>query len=241
MSIVVENLSKTYGKQKALDQISFEVNSGRIIGLLGPNGAGKSTTMKTLASILPIESGRCLIEGKDLKTKSSLIKKEVGYLPENNPLYESMYIREILQYEAKCHKLNNPAKQAEKVIKTTGLLSECHKKVNQLSKGYKQRVGLAMAIIHNPKVLILDEPTSGLDPNQILEIRKLIKELGSKKTVIISTHIMQEAEELCDEIIIIHQGKIKTHFELKDIDTLYPGRSLEEVFVLMTGKLNQPY
>lgn len=234
MSIIVENLSKTYGKQKALDQVSLSVGTGRITGLLGPNGAGKSTTMKTLSSVLPIESGRCLINGKDLKTNSRVIKRQLGYLPENNPLYDTMYVREILQYEAKYHKLNNPIDQAEKVIRITGLLSECHKKISQLSKGYRQRVGLAMAIIHDPEVLILDEPTSGLDPNQILEIRKLIKELGREKTVLLSTHIMQEAQELCDEIIIVHKGKIKVQFELKNIGILYPGKSLEDVFVQLT-------
>lgn len=235
MSIVVENLSKTYGNQKAVDNITFTASTGKITGFLGPNGAGKSTTMKTLTGVLPIESGRCLIHNKNIYQEHKSVKSLMGYLPENNPLYESMYVREALHYEAKVHKLPHIAQRVSQVIEATGLGSEAHKKIYQLSKGYKQRVGLALAIIHNPPVLILDEPTSGLDPNQIIEIRRLIKQLGQEKTVLLSTHIMQEAQSLCDEIIIIHQGQIKAQFEMDQLAILYPEKSLEEVFVLHTG------
>ncbi len=234
MSIVVENLSKSYGSQKAVDNISFTASTGRITGFLGPNGAGKSTTMKTLTGILPIESGKCLINQKDIRLKGKVIKSEQGYLPENNPLYKHMYVREILANEARFHRLQNIKAKVENIIKETGLRTESHKVISQLSKGYKQRIGLALALIHNPQVLILDEPTSGLDPNQIIEIRKLIKKFGKEKTVLLSTHIMQEAESLCDEIIIIHKGKIKTHFAMDELNDMYPGKNLEEVFVLYT-------
>lgn len=234
MSIVVENLSKSYGSQKAVDNISFTASTGKITGFLGPNGAGKSTTMKTLTGILPIESGKCLINQKDIRLKGKVIKSEQGYLPENNPLYKHMYIREILANEARFHRLPNIKTKVENIIKETGLSAESHKVISQLSKGYKQRVGLALALIHNPQVLILDEPTSGLDPNQIIEIRNLIKKFGKEKTVLLSTHIMQEAESLCDEIIIIHKGNIKTHFAMDELNDMYPGKNLEEVFVVHT-------
>lgn len=235
MSIVVENLNKTYGDQKAVDNITFTASTGKITGFLGPNGAGKSTTMKTLTGVLPIESGKCLINNKNIYQEDKSVRSLLGYLPESNPLYESMYVREALHYEAKIHRLSHKAHRVSQVIESTGLGTEAHKKISQLSKGYKQRVGLALAIIHNPPVLILDEPTSGLDPNQIIEIRQLIKQLGQEKTVLLSTHIMQEAQCLCDEIIIIHQGKIKAQFEMDQLAILYPGKSLEEVFVLHTS------
>ncbi|NGF56695.1 ATP-binding cassette domain-containing protein [Parapedobacter sp. SGR-10] len=234
MSIVISHLTKTYGTQKALDNISVETGTNHIIGFLGPNGAGKSTTMKILSGILPFESGVCLINGIDICRDPLKTKKNIGYLPENNPLYTDMYVREILAFEAQIHRLKDSKKRIDEVIGLTGLQQEQHKKVQQLSKGYKQRVGLAMAMIHDPQVLILDEPTSGLDPNQILEIRALIKELGKNKTVLLSTHIMQEVEAICEEIIVIHQGKIQDHFLLSEKESKYPGKNMEEIFVHLT-------
>lgn len=234
MSIRVENLIKTYGKQTALDNISFRTQSNHIIGFLGPNGAGKSTTMKTLTGILPIESGECWINDINVKKDPIQAKRNIGYLPENNPLYLEMYVSEMLQYQAELYGLKNTKKRIQEVISQTGLTLEKHKKIKQLSKGYRQRVGLACAIIHNPQVLILDEPTTGLDPNQIIEIRQLIKELSKNKTVLLSTHLMQEVEAICDEIIVIHQGKIKEQFLLHEKDSKYPNRTMEEIFVLLT-------
>ncbi|HMR18327.1 MAG TPA: ATP-binding cassette domain-containing protein [Sphingobacterium sp.] len=234
MSISVHHLTKTYGSQKALDNISFETDSNHIIGFLGPNGAGKSTTMKILTGILPIETGQCLVRNIDLQSHPQEVKKIIGYLPENNPLYLDMYIREILQYEAHVQHIPNSKKRIAEVIELTGLQDEQYKKVQQLSKGYRQRVGLAMAIIHDPHVLILDEPTSGLDPNQILEIRTLIKQLSQKKTVLLSTHIMQEVEAICEEIIVIAKGTIRDHFLKADMADKYPNKSMEEVFVELT-------
>ncbi|MBD1428992.1 ATP-binding cassette domain-containing protein [Sphingobacterium litopenaei] len=234
MSIRVQNLSKQYGKQKALDNISFQTQSNRIIGFLGPNGAGKSTTMKILTGILPIEDGQCWINDIDLKFNSLEAKRTIGYLPENNPLYLEMYVQEMLHFQASLYQVKNIEKRISKVIERTGLQQEQHKKIKELSKGYKQRVGLACAIIHDPKVLILDEPTTGLDPNQIIEIRQLIRELAQDKTVLLSTHLMQEVEAICDEIIVIHQGQIKDQFLLKDKQERYPNLSMEEIFVKLT-------
>ena len=234
MSIKVNNLHKAYGQQKAVNQISFAITPGNIVGFLGPNGAGKSTTMKILAGLIPADSGEAFIQELSVREHPLAIKKTLGFLPENNPLYMDMYVREILRFEADTHGIKHPQKRIEEVIAQTGLGSEQHKKVHQLSKGYKQRLGLAMCIIHDPQVLILDEPTSGLDPNQILEIRALIKNLGKKKTVLISTHIMQEAEAICDEVIILHKGVIKAHFTIKDMPHQYPGQSLEDIFVALT-------
>lgn len=234
MSIRVENLTKVYGEQKALNQISFETKSNNIIGFLGPNGAGKSTTMKILCNILPFENGVCQINGKDIKENPIASKKSIGYLPENNPLYLDMYVREILEFEADVHQVKNKAQRIDEVILATGLQSEQHKKIQQLSKGYKQRVGLALAIIHDPEVLILDEPTSGLDPNQIIEIRSLIKDLSKNKTVLLSTHLMQEVEAICEEIIIINKGEIKAHFDMHSKNDKYPNMSMEDIFVHLT-------
>lgn len=235
MSIKVQQLTKIYGKQKALNNISFETKSNCIIGFLGPNGAGKSTTMKILAGLLPATSGTCIINGVDIKMNPQQLKKKIGYLPENNPLYMDMYVREILDFEAETHKISGKKEKIKQVIQRTGLQAEQSKKIHQLSKGYKQRVGLALCILHDPDILILDEPTSGLDPNQILEIRSLIKELGKEKTVLISTHIMQEVEAICDEIIIINQGQLKAHFALKEKENLFPQQSLENIFVKLTN------
>lgn len=208
MSIKVSNIIKTYGKQNALNDVSFEIKSGEIVGLLGPNGAGKSTMMKILTCYIPPTSGDAFVCGNDILEQSLEVRKKVGYLPENNPLYLEMYVREFLTFIAGIHKIKNKKQIVDDMIKMTGLEIEQNKKIGALSKGYRQRVGLAQALIHNPEVLILDEPTSGLDPNQIIEIRNLIKTLGKEKTVLLSTHIMQEVEAVCDRAIIINKGLI---------------------------------
>ena len=234
MSIEVKNLTKTYVKQKALQDINFQTGSNHIVGILGPNGAGKSTLMKILTGIVPFIDGECIVGGISIKESPLEVKKIVGYLPENNPLYLDMYVKEILAFEGKIHQLPSINKRIAEVIDLTGLKQEQHKKIKQLSKGYKQRVGLAMAIIHDPKILILDEPTTGLDPNQIIEIRNLIVQLATEKTVILSSHIMQEVEAICREILIINKGILKDHFMLSEKSTRYPGLSLEEIFVKLT-------
>lgn len=208
MSISVQNITKIYGRQKALDEVSFEVQPGEIVGFLGPNGAGKSTMMKIITCFIPQTSGKANVCGFDVEEQSMKVKKKVGYLPENNSLYLDMYVKEYLRFIAGLHKLKDKKKKVTEMIGAVGLEAEQHKKIGALSKGYRQRVGLAQAMIHNPEVLILDEPTSGLDPNQIVEIRNLIKNIGKEKTVIMSTHIMQEVEALCDRVIIIDKGKI---------------------------------
>ncbi len=217
MSISVNNLSKNYGSQKAVNHISFTVNKGEIIGFLGPNGAGKSTTMKMITGYLDANSGTIEVCGIPVKGNSIETKKKIGYLPEANPLYIDMYVREYLGFVAGVHKINEPKKRIEEVIKLVGLTPESNKKIGQLSKGYKQRVGLAAALVHNPEVLILDEPTSGLDPNQIVEIREVIKKLGQNKTVLFSSHIMQEVEAICDRVIIINKGNIVADDKLQNL------------------------
>lgn len=234
MSISVNALSKTYGTQKAVDAISFEASAGKILGFLGPNGAGKSTTMKMLTCFLPASAGEASVCGFDIASQSLEVRKNIGYLPESNPLYQEMYVKEFLYFVGNTYHLKNLKQRIEEVIAATGLGVEQHKKIGQLSKGYKQRVGLAQAIIHDPKVLILDEPTSGLDPNQLIEIRKLIKELGKTKTVILSTHIMQEVEAICDEVIIINKGKIVANNSLKGLLAEHQQSSLEPIFVKLT-------
>lgn len=209
MSIIVKNITKVYGTQKALDDVSFEVKQGEIVGLLGPNGAGKSTMMKIITCYKRQTSGYVSVCGMDVTEDSEGIKKCIGYLPENNPLYLDMYVKESLKFVAGMYKMDDVNNRIEKMIKLTGLEHEKHKKIGALSKGYRQRVGLAQALIHDPKVLILDEPTSGLDPNQLIDIRNLIKEIGKTKTVLFSTHIMQEAEAVCDRVVIIDKGIIK--------------------------------
>jgi ABC-2 type transport system ATP-binding protein len=209
MSIKAENVTKIYGKQKALNNVSFEIKTGHITGFIGPNGAGKSTMMKIITGFIPQSSGQVFVNGKNIQDNNIEIRKLIGYLPEHNPLYLDMYIREYLQYTAGFYL---PAKQIKKaidnIIEKVGLNREQNKKIGALSKGYRQRVGLAQALIHDPEILILDEPTSGLDPNQIIEIRNLISEVGKNKTVMLSTHIMQEVEAICDSVIIINKGKI---------------------------------
>jgi ABC-2 type transport system ATP-binding protein len=210
MNIQIENLSKRYGPQKAVDNISFSVKTGEILGFLGPNGAGKSTTMKIITGYLAMGDGDVIINGKSLRETGDEIKKHIGYLPENNPLYLDM---PVIDYLAFCASLQGVKKEevdgrVREMVKVCGLNAEKHKKIGELSKGFRQRVGLAQAMIHNPEILILDEPTTGLDPNQIVEIRKLIRELGKEKTVILSTHILPEVEATCDRILIINKGKI---------------------------------
>ena len=206
MSIEIKNLTKFYGTQKALDNVSFSVGSGTVVGFLGPNGAGKSTLMKIVTGLLSPTSGTVLVEGMDVAESSSEIRRLIGYLPENNPLYLDMYVKEYLQYTANLYHLTNTNKVVDEVIERTGLGPECKKKIGELSKGYKQRVGLSQAIIHNPRVLILDEPTTGLDPNQLVEIRNLILELGREKTILLSTHIMQEVQAICHQMAILDHG-----------------------------------
>jgi ABC-2 type transport system ATP-binding protein len=208
MSIKVNNITKLYGKQKALNDVSFSIEAGEVVGLLGPNGAGKSTMMKIITCFIPPTSGDVSVNGFDIYEQSIEVRKRVGYLPENNPLYLDMYIKEYLEYTAGIYGIKDKMKRVGEMIDITGLGPEQSKKIGALSKGYRQRVGLAQAMIHNPDVLILDEPTSGLDPNQLLDIRNLIKEIGREKTVMLSTHIMQEVEAVCDRAIIIDKGKI---------------------------------
>ncbi|MFP5039560.1 gliding motility-associated ABC transporter ATP-binding subunit GldA [Parasediminibacterium sp. JCM 36343] len=208
MSIKIQGLSKIYGTQKAVNDISFNINKGEIVGFLGPNGAGKSTTMKMITGYLSADAGNVQVCGIDVATNPIATKKKIGYLPEANPLYYDMYVREYLVFIAGVHGISNITAAVETAIKLTGLTIESKKKIGQLSKGYKQRVGLAAALIHSPEVLVLDEPTSGLDPNQIIEIRNVIKEQGKDKTVLFSSHILQEVEAICNRIIIINKGKI---------------------------------
>jgi ABC-2 type transport system ATP-binding protein len=208
MSIEVKGLTKNYGEQKAVNNVSFAVGRGEIVGFLGPNGAGKSTTMKIITGYLAADAGQAVVCGIDVNTSPLEAKAKIGYLPEANPLYFEMYVREYLDFIADVHKVPNKKQQVEKVIETVGLSPESKKKIGQLSKGYKQRVGLAAALIHDPEVLVLDEPTTGLDPNQILEIRELIRKLGVNKTVIFSSHILQEVEAICDRVVIINKGQL---------------------------------
>jgi len=208
MSIIVDNITKLYGQQKALNNVSFTVETGQIVGFLGPNGAGKSTMMKIITCYIPPTQGTVKVCGFDILDESIDVKKHIGYLPEHNPLYLDMYVKEFLEFVGGLYKINNLKGRVAEMIELTGLQVEQKKKIGALSKGYRQRVGLAQAIIHDPKVLIMDEPTTGLDPNQLEEIRSLIKTLGKEKTVMLSTHIMQEVEAVCDKVIIINKGEI---------------------------------
>lgn len=226
MSLEIIGLSKHYGAQTALDDINIQIESNEIIGLLGPNGAGKSTLMKSIAGVINIEQGNIFFNGKNIQENPVESKKNIGFLPENNPLYYEMYVQEYLSFVANIHQVS--AEKVNAVIDLVGITPEKSKKISQLSKGYKQRVGLAQAIIHEPDLLILDEPTNGLDPNQILEIRQVIKEIGEQKTVILSTHIMQEVEALCSRVILLHQGKIVQDAPIADFRGRF--RNLEEAF-----------
>ena len=217
MSIEVKNLLKEYGEQKAVDHISFKINKGEIVGFLGPNGAGKSTTMKIITGYLQQTGGEAFVCGINVAEQPLETKKKIGYLPELNALYYDMYVREYLDFVASVHHIENAKQKIEQVIELTGLSVESKKKIGQLSKGYKQRVGLAAALIHDPEVLILDEPTSGLDPNQIIEIREVIKKQGQNKTVLFSSHILQEVEAICDRVIIINKGQIVADDKLSNL------------------------
>ncbi len=235
MSIRVEALTKVYGSQKAVSGISFSAGKG-VLGFLGPNGAGKSTTMKILTGFIPQTSGVAEVCGFDVTKQSLELRRHIGYLPENNPLYLDMYVKEALTFVAGIHKLISPQKRIDEVIAQTGLGVEQHKKIGQLSKGYRQRVGLAQAILHDPDVLILDEPTSGLDPNQLIGIRQLITELGKSKTIVLSTHIMQEVEAVCNHVIIIKKGEIAANDTLQQLQARHSGQSLENIFISLTNK-----
>ena len=217
MSIEVKNLLKVYGEQKAVNDVSFKVGKGEIVGFLGPNGAGKSTTMKIITGYLEKTSGEAFVCGMNVADQPLETKKKIGYLPELNALYYDMYVREYLAFVAEIHKVENQKSKIESVIELTGLTVESKKKIGQLSKGYKQRVGLAAALIHDPEVLILDEPTSGLDPNQIIEIREVIKKQGKDKTVLFSSHILQEVEAICDRVIIINKGELVADDKLSNL------------------------
>ncbi len=229
MSISISNLSKNFGTQKAVNNISFKVNKGEIVGFLGPNGAGKSTTMKMITGYLNADAGNIKVCGIDVSQNNVESKKKIGYLPEANPLYFEMYVREYLLFTAGVHQLKNSKERTEEIIKTVGLTLEANKKIGQLSKGYKQRVGLAAALIHEPEVLILDEPTSGLDPNQIIEIRNVIKALAKNKTVLFSSHILQEVEAICDRVIIINKGNIVADDSLQNLQLAKAGQQFVSV------------
>ena len=217
MSIHVKNLLKTYGAQRAVNNVSFDIEQGEIVGFLGPNGAGKSTTMKMITGFLQPDSGDITVSGIDVQKAPLEAKKKIGYLPESNALYYDMYVREYLSFIAEVHRIKNKKSGIENIIQTVGLSPESNKRIGQLSKGYKQRVGLAAALLHQPEVLILDEPTSGLDPNQIVEIRQVIKEQGKDKLVLFSSHILQEVEAICDRVIIINKGTIVADDALKNL------------------------
>ena len=238
MSIEVRNITKVFGEQKALDNVSFDINNGEIVGFLGPNGAGKSTLMKIITGYIPATDGEVLINGMNILETPIEIRKKLGYLPEQNPLYFDMYIVEYLEFVAGIYGIKNKKARIDEIVSLTGLEPEINKKIGTLSKGYKQRVGLAQAIIHDPEVLILDEPTSGLDPNQIIEIRNLIKNLGKEKTVILSTHIMQEVEAICDRILLIKKGVLLANDKAEDFAHLNSD-SISTLLVELDGELSE--
>ncbi len=231
MSLEIKNLTKKFGEQTALNNINIEIKKNEIIGLLGPNGAGKSTLMKSIVGVLKIDEGEIIFDGKNIAENEIQTKEKIGFLPENNPLYNEMYVKEYLQFVGDIHKISK--EKVDEIIDLVGITPEKSKKIAQLSKGYKQRVGLAQAILHAPDLLILDEPTNGLDPNQIIEIRNVIKEIGQEKTVILSTHIMQEVEALCSRVILIHQGKIVQDTDIEEFKGKF--NNLEEAFASYTS------
>ncbi len=226
MSVIVSNLTKLYGTQKAIDSISFEAKKGEALGFLGPNGAGKSTTMKILTCFIPQSEGKAEVCGIDVQKDAIAARRMIGYLPEHNPLHKEMYVREYLEFVASIYKIQDKRKRINELVEMTGLGLEQHKQIGQLSKGYRQRVGLAQAMMHDPEVLILDEPTSGLDPNQLVEIRRLIKDLAKEKTVIFSTHIMQEVQAICDRVIIINRGTIVADDNIAALQNQVVGESV---------------
>ncbi len=215
MSITVQNITKSFGQQKALNNVSFSIKKGEVVGFLGPNGAGKSTMMRILTTYYKADGGDAEVNGFDVLKSERDVQKSIGYLPEHNPLYLEMYVKEYLAFNADVYKV--PKSKIEAIIEQTGLTPEAHKKIGQLSKGYRQRVGLAAALLHDPEVLILDEPTTGLDPNQLIEIRKLIREIGKEKTILLSTHIMKEVEAVCDRVIIINKGQLVADKRLEEL------------------------
>lgn len=223
MSVKINHLTKIYGIQHAVDDLSFAVSKGEILGFLGPNGAGKTTTMKMLTCFIPPTSGSAEVCGYDIVKNPMDVRREIGYLPEHNPLYKDMYVREYLRFVAGLHKISKPRQRVEEMIEQTGLTREHNKQIGALSKGYRQRVGLAQAMLHDPQVLILDEPTSGLDPNQLIDIRQLIKSLGKEKTVIFSTHIMQEVQAICDRVVIINKGKSVANDDIEGLQNRIAG------------------
>ena len=239
MSITVTNLSKNYGAQKVVNNISFTINKGEIVGFLGPNGAGKSTTMKMITGYLQADGGTAQVCGITVHINNNETKSKIGYLPEANPLYVDMYVREYLAFVGSIHNVETSKQKIEEIINTVGLTLEANKKISQLSKGYKQRVGLAAALFHNPEVLILDEPTSGLDPNQIIEIREVIKRLGQNKTVLFSSHIMQEVEAICDRVIIINKGNIVADDTLSNLQK--GNTSTQNITVGFTEDINMEW
>ncbi len=236
MSVEIKDLTKIYGNQRAIDSISFEAKKGEILGFLGPNGAGKTTTMKIITCFIPQNEGEAKVCGFDTRTQTMEVRRRIGYLPEHNPLYKEMYVREYLGFVAGLHKVSDKKKRVAEMIDLTGLQKEQNKPIKALSKGYRQRVGLAQAMIHDPEVLILDEPTSGLDPNQLSEIRQVIKKLGEEKTVILSTHIMQEVQALCDRVLIINNGKLVANDSIDSLKQRVKGEIQVEVEFLESAK-----
>jgi ABC-2 type transport system ATP-binding protein len=234
MSVRVENLTKVYGEQTVVDAISFTIKKGEIVGFLGPNGAGKSTTMKMITGYIPVTAGKAFVCDDEVATNVLNTQRRIGYLPESNPLYMEMYVKEYLSFLASVHHVADAEKKINDIIEHTGLKVEEKKKIGALSKGYKQRVGIAQAMLHNPEVLILDEPTSGLDPNQIIEIRDLIKKFGKEKTIILSTHIMQEVEAMCDRVIIINKWIIVADDTLIGLQNQHPNKTIEDIFRELT-------
>lgn len=229
MSVIVQDLTKIYGQQKAVDNISFEAKKGEVLGFLGPNGAGKTTTMKIITCFIPQTEGKAEVCGFDVATAPLAVRARIGYLPEHNPVYKDLYVKEYLSFIAGLHKVKNKRQRVSEMIERTGLQREQNKIIGSLSKGYRQRVGLAQAMLHDPEVLILDEPTSGLDPNQLIEIRRLIKELGQEKTVIFSTHIMQEVQALCDRVIIINKGEMVANDTIETLQQRVTGETVVTV------------
>jgi len=229
MSVIVQDLTKIYGTQKAVNNISFGAKKGEVLGFLGPNGAGKTTTMKIVTCFIPQTEGKATVCGYDVVTDPLAVRSRIGYLPEHNPLYKDLYVKEYLSFVAGLHKVKNKRQRVAEMIERTGLQREQNKIIGSLSKGYRQRVGLAQAMLHDPEVLILDEPTSGLDPNQLIEIRRLIKELGQEKTVIFSTHIMQEVQALCDRVIIINKGEMVANDTIETLQQKVTGESVVTV------------
>ncbi|MFZ4785869.1 MAG: gliding motility-associated ABC transporter ATP-binding subunit GldA [Flavobacteriales bacterium] len=238
MSIIAKDVVKVYGQQKALDSVSFEIPSGGVVGFLGPNGAGKSTMMKIITCFIPPTSGSVSVCGHDVMTNSIAVRKMIGYLPEHNPLYLDMYVKEYLTFIGEIYKVKNVKQRVQEMVDMVGLTPEAHKKIEALSKGYRQRVGLAQAMIHDPQVLILDEPTSGLDPNQLVDIRALIKKIGQQKTVMLSTHIMQEVEAICDRTIIINKGLIVADRSTADLRSSASGEGYE-LIVEFSGPISR--